>query len=1114
MKKSFIQYFSLICFLLLPALVMSQGGRVVLRGVITSSFDKLPMPSAYVVLLNKDERVINHTVTDLDGNYSMLINPQPGDKLQVTYAGYKRSITPIKSTQLTVNIELQENVQELEGAVVTANKRVTSGMMNIAERDLTTSSVRIGIEELEGVVGASIDDALQGRIAGVDITAATGSPGAGMSIRIRGTSSINGSSQPLIVVDGFPFETEISSDFDFANADEEQYSQLLSISPDDIKEITVLKDAAATAIWGSRAANGVLQITTKRGAKSKPRITYTVKGSVSVCPTAIPTLSGDQYSSLIMDQLANAGIQFNPNNYPEFSYDVNQPYYFYNYGQNTNWMDEVTRNGFIQDHNLSISGGGDKAQYRASFGYYDQTGTTIGTDLQRLNTRLNIDYNISDKIKFQASMSYTHNENNRNYFSYLSSRQDVQDMAYTKMPNMSAWEYDAAGNLTGNYFSPLTTPQGFWSATNSRGGAYNPLAMANEGFYRITSARIIPNLSLIYIPISSLRYQLDVGFDIMNDKNKAFLPQTATGRPWNETSVNRADDIDSEAFIMQTFNKLIWSPNLGESHSFQGIIGLTTYDKQSNSYKVTTGNSASPFLRDPSVPARITNSNQLGIHSGASQNRLVSLFGNVQYGLLDRYIFNVSMRRDGSSRFGKNYRWGTFPAVSGRWRMSGEPFMKSLKWVDDFSFRMSYGVNGNQSRYDFGHISNYEIFDFTYLGQAGIYPSNLELIDLRWEKSVQYNGAIDFAFFKNRLNGQFEVYKKRTNDLLFYGLNIPTSTGFSNVDMNVGTMDNQGWELSLNATPYRSKDWLVKIGFNISRNNNIIRSISDQYPRESGVTTANGSYIRTFELNKPLGAIYGYKYEGVYLNRDMTIARDQNGNKIYTYNDKGERVPVQMRFGYPSVNYEFQEGDAMYTDINNDGNIDYQDIVYLGNANPKFIGGIGPSVKWKGLTVSAFFNFRVGNKIVNQMAMNMENMHNFNNQSTAVLRRWRQPYASDGVAEQDGNSLPSAPNGLLPRALHGKGYNFLGSDRFVEDGSFLRFKSFTVNYQFDKKVIDKTFLADLKVWLTMQNPYVWSGYSGQDPEVSVGGSDPFRTGYDYARTPRAKDVTLGVTAIF
>lgn len=1097
--RKYVLLFSL--FIISAMLFGQAGGKVMYRGIVRDAKDKSALPMATVVMMNKDGRIIASAATDMDGNFSLMANTLPGNTLIVSYSGFKKKSIAVSAQKTMYSFDLDENTQIIKDVVVIGKKQINAGMMNVAERDMTFSAKRIEAKELEDMAVAGIDDALQGRVAGMDIVANSGTPGAGMSIRIRGTTSINGSSQPLIVVDGFPYETTISSDFDFSTADEQQYSQMLNISPDDIKEITVLKDAAATAIYGSKAANGVLLITTKRGGISKPRVSYTYKGTFDDRPKGIPTLSGDQYSTLIQEELYNAGRLYNPVSNPEFAYDVNQPYYYNNYGQNTDWYRSVTKTGLTHDHNMSISGGGDKAQYRVSLGYYDQDGTVVGTNFQRISSRLNVDYNVSSKMKFQGSMAYTHSANDRNYISYLSNT-DVSSMAFNRMPNMSMYEYNEIGQLTGNYFSPLTSPQGYWNSNSSTGGVYNPLAMANEGKYSIISDRVISNLSLIYTPIPTLRYQFDVGFDIMNDKTKAFLPQTATGRPWNEISVNRSDDIDAEAFILQTFNKLVYTPNLGKDNSLQFLVGLNTFDKTSQSYKATTGNGASPYLEDPSIDARVANNSILGIWSGSSESRSVSLFANFQYSLLDRYIISGNFRTDGSSKFGSAYRYGTFPSISARYRLSGEPFMKSAKnWLDELSFRASYGINGNQPKTDFAYLSTYGIYGYSYLDALGSYPSNLELVNLHWEKSVQSNVGANLAMFKNRIDIDVEVYKKRTSDLFFYGLGIPTSTGFSSVDMNAGVMDNAGFEFSINTVPVKTKDCTFSLNFNVARNLNYIRSMSAMYPTESGVTTTNGSYLQRYQINQPLGSFYGYRYKGVYLNSDQTIARDASGNKINTYDANGNLTPVQMRFSYPSIGYTFQPGDAKYEDINNDGNIDYKDIVYLGNANPILTGGFGPSFRYKSLSINAFFNFRYGNKVVNSTKMNLESMYDFDNSSTATLKRWRHPY----------EDASTAPSDLIPRAMYVRGYNFLGSDRYVEDGSFIRFKTLTMKYNVNKDLLKKTFIKDCSIWVTMQNLYVWTKYTGMDPEVSIGST---KLGYDTSVTPRSKEVSLGVNLSF
>jgi TonB-linked SusC/RagA family outer membrane protein len=1071
--------------------------KTLVRGKVVSTTDGSTLPSAPVFEMDKDGRIVNTAMTDMDGNYSLLVSSM-NNKLSCKFLGFKPKEVNIGGKNV-VNIQMEESSVTLNEAVVTGKKQVQAGMMNIAERDLTSSMVRLDTKDIAELSAASIDDAIQGRMAGVDVVASSGDPGAGMSIRIRGTTSINGSSQPLIVVDGVIFETS-TTDFDFSNANEEEYSQLLNIATDDIADIAVLKDAAATAIYGSKAANGVLQITTKRGNIGPPSVGYTYKGTYSYQPAAISTLDGDQYTTLIIESMLNAGTQMNMASNPEFAYDTNNPYYYYNYGQNTDWISEITQNGKTNDHSLSVAGGTSKVRYRFSSSYWDQTGTTIGTDFSRLSTRMNIDYDVSEKLRFSADISYTHSDNHRNYF------KDIRTGAYTKMPNQSVNEYTKTGILTSNYFTPQTNQQGTYAGESDDN--YNPVALANEGIYRIQSEKIIPKLNIMYRISPTWRYTVDIGFDVGNDKYKSFLPRTATGLDRTSVYVNQAFESDTEGFTMQTYNKLFWMPKLGEKHSLQILFGANTTSTTSQSYSSTTANSASSILQDPIFGTVAGNSN-LSINSGMSQYRSVAAFAQVQYSLLDRYVFNATIRRDGSSKFGVNNRYGDFPSISSRWRVSGEPFMKGFsKWLTDFSIRASYGYNGNEPTYNYLQYSNYSTYSYSYLGATGTYPSGLQLSNLKWEKTTQANLAGNLILFDGRINIDYDYYYKSTDDLLFKNLTLPSSSGYGSVSyMNVGKMDNIGWELNIQTTPIKTKDWVMTFNLNVARSQNFIRSLSEYVSTESGSWSTNGSYLLKYIKNQPLGSFYGYKYEGVYLNENQTIAVDKNGNQISTYDENNNLVPLYMKFGAgTSVDYQFEAGDAKYTDVNKDGNINLQDIVYLGDANPMFFGGFGPSVTWKRRwTLSSHFNFRYGNDIVNSTKMALEKMYNYNNQSTAVLRRFRHTYETE-------EEIANAPSDLLPRALFGTGYNWLASDRFVEDGSFLRFRSLTLKYSFDPKLLKRWHMDALSLWFTAQNLYCWTNYTGQDPEVTI--SNPLTLGYDTGYAPRQKDFIIGASVNF
>jgi len=1098
MKKNYKSIFYLIFVSLLISLSAVAQTKMVIRGKVISASDKQSLIGVSIAERDKNNRILNSTIADLDGNYTLKVTGK-GSVITYSYISYKTQKKTVGNSEV-INIALEDESQNISEVTVTARKQVNTGIANIAERDMSYATSKIDTKELEGLQVSSIDEALQGRMAGVDIVANSGEPGAGMSIRIRGTTSINNGSDPLIVVDGIPFDTSIGSDFDFATADEQNYAQLLNISPNDIQDITVLKDAAATALYGNRGANGVLLIKTKRGAVGPPRVSYTFKTTLNTPATPIKTLSGGDYTTLILEEFQNAGSLSSPENRPELLAEPNNPYIYNNYNKNTDWYGALTKNGFTQDHSLSVSGGGEKAIYRTSLGYLNQTGTVIGQNYSRLTASLNLDYNVSDKLKFQVNLSYTHGEQDKNYAS------DLLNAAYTKMPNQSIYEYNTNGEITPNYFSPAQTPQGNFTSFNydkAKDGIYNPVAMANSGNWKVKSERILPKFNLQYwIFQEVLKYQGDLAFDINTAKDSRFLPQIATGRPWPENSVNRATDLSTEAFTVQTFNKLIFTPKLNKDHYIMALLQFSSYDARNTSYQEVGSLSASTFLQDPTIASQIIGSG-LGLNSGISQARSLSLLGMFHYKLLDRYIFTGSVRRDGDSKYSSKNRIGYFPSASVRWRVSGEPFMKELTAISDFSLRASTGISGNPVKKNYLYYNSYGTYPYTYLGETGVASAGLQLSDLRWEKVSDVNLGANLIMFDNRINIDFNWYKKRTNDLYFEDLAIPSTSGFSSIGANAGTMDNRGWELSINTQPIKTKTFSMDFNFTFARSENQIISISDNVPLISIPTAGNGKYLTAIEVGTPYGSFYGYKSDGVYLNQSQTIAKDLNGKPIYTYDANGTRQTVQMKYWYPSIGYEFKPGDAKYVDINHDGNINAQDIVYLGNMNPLLTGGFGPTLRWKNsFSLTAYFYFRYGGKVINQTRMDMESMYSYSNQSTAVLRRWTHSYDES-----------TAPANLLPRALYGQGYNWLGSDRYVEDGSFLRFKSLTLTYNFDKVVVRKFGLSDLRIWGTMQNIYLWTKYTGMDPEVTLK-SGITDLGYDTSRSGKPSDYSLGFTVSF
>lgn len=1077
----------LLCF---TSFQLSAQEQVV-RGQVIDAGSKEPILGATVIEQDAENRTVTGVVTDFDGNFAIRIK-STSNKLVVSTIGYTTQTLEIGVIR-EFKVEMVEKVEGLDEIVITGSKGSDDGLLNIADRNLTTSVVTVKATDIQNTQAASIDEALQGRVPGVDITANSGDPGAGMQIRIRGTSSINGSVDPLIVVDGMPYETTIPSDFNFGTADQQGYAALLNVAPADIESITILKDAAATAMWGSRAAAGVLIINTKRGSVGAPKIGYSFIGTVSKMPNTIPMLNGDQYSQLIPEAYMNRTGTPLPTSLPEFQYDPQEVYYYKNYGNNTDWVDAITQTGLSGEHNISLQGGGEKARYYSSVGYYNQKGVTKGTGFERINGRLNLDYVVSDRIRFKADISYTHINTDRNYVNAFG-RSDydlLRSIAYRKMPNMSIYEYDDLGDITPNYFSPASNIQGQYP------GSYNPVAMAEFATNNQIGERIVPhfNLKVDLVP-DRLISTFDVQYDFNSTKAKSFLPQNATGRPFTETVVNRASDADVDATSITTKTNFIFTPKLGDKHSFQSILSLQTNDSRSESHQSLTSNTASSLLTDPSVPSRTQNS-ELELRTGNGQSRSIGALINAQYGYDDRYLVNVGLRADGNSKFGPDNRYAVFPSISARWRVSGEKFMESLNWVDDFSVRASLGQSGGTPRYDYRYFNIYSNYTNEYLGLNGIYPANIQLNNLRWETLTGRNLGFNIQLFDKRVMLDIDLYKNRTEDLLFENIDISTISGYSGLsDQNVGTLDNQGWEIGLQTTPFKNDKWIVDFNFNISRNQNIIREISEFYPNERGNIDRNGEYKRFLQVDNPFGSFYGYKFKGVYADLDATKARDANGNVIVGPNGQ----EVFMRFNYPNIDYVFQPGDAIYEDINKDGNIDSRDIVYLGNSNPKFTGGFGPSFTYnKQFKLQLFFTYRLNYDIINGTDMVTTNMYGFDNQSTAVLSRWRNP---GDVTD-------------MPRAVYRGGYNWLGSSRYVEDASFLRFRSATFSYNFGKNFLKVLKLDDLNLYFTADNIMTFTKYRGQDPEQNLRSSDgPFGIAIDNARTPPTRRFTLGLRTRF
>lgn len=1063
--------------------VSGQDNINILTGKIRDQDGRSPIYGATILVQDKDNRIVASATSDVEGNF-VVRSPLSGTTLRVSYTGYKGTGEVTIGTRRSFNLQMTSENNIIEDVVVSRSREVDDGTGFLLPKERQTAAIAsINMTEMKEMQMASLDQGLQGRLPGVDIATVSGDPGAGMQIRVRGVNGLNAGSDPLIVVDGMPYDISIPSEFDFATSDDNAYGQLLNLAPSDIEDISVLKDAAATAQWGSAGANGVLVITTKRGEVSKPALTYTFKGSVSQQPSPIPMLNGDRYTTMLLESFYNAGRVFSTEpNARQFQYDPNDTYIYHNFSNNTDWIETITQLGYFQDHNMQIRGGGQRARYMASLGYFNQEGVTKGTATNRLTGRVNLDYVVSDRITFQSDVAYTHADNDMLYHT------GARDVAYRKMPNQSPFEYDAYGNLTGNLFTPETTAQGSYS------GTYNPLAMVERGFNNQLGDQLSTRFSLRYSLIPQiLRLESTASLGLSNNKTKTFLPQDATGLRFTHENSNKASDADLDTYSLNTRTNLQFNPKLAsDDHRLSFFASFLTSDNRQTIQGLGSTNTASRYLQDPTIPSRTLTGNA---SFTILERRSIGLLGQFNYQFKDKYTLAGVLRGDGNSRFGPGNRFGVFPSLSANWRIGQEPIVKKIKQIDDIKLRASWGRSGGAPGSDYSYINLYETYGSPYLDENGVYSSNMELTNLQWSITTQKNLGLDVELFNRKLIMGAELYHNRTTDNIM-GVDIPSYHGFGSYTTNIGVSDSKGWELYFNYQVFTNKTWDLRVNFNMAHNVNMIIELPEIFPRENARSSlGNGLFYTYLQEGNPFGSFYGFRFDGVYKDREATIARDARGNKIVS----PDGDDVYMRFNYPIVDYVFQPGDAKYEDINHDGVIDQNDIVYLGNSNPELSGGFGFSLgfqkRWR---LNAHFNYRYGTDMINGTKMGTTNMLGYNNQSTAVLRRWR----------KEGDETD------IPRALFGTGYNSLGSTRYVEDSSFLRLRSLTLRYDFTQDVLARLRIGNLGAFVTVENLFTLTRYTGQDPDVSVRLKGPFTTLVDNSMTPPLKTITLGLTARF
>lgn len=1079
---------TLICFTQFKLLAQVPGTATI-KGKVLESPSNLPLPGVTIVELNENNRQINGTQSDNDGNYTIRVSSTK-NQLRFSYIGFVTQTEAI-NTRNTINLTLKPDGQQLSDVVILGKKEgeVQTGFGAIKSRDIIGAITSIKAETLAEQPATSIDQMLQGRAAGVQVVNGSGDPGSGVDIRIRGAGSISAGNAPLYVIDGVPIIStpyDDSPNFDPNNTNFSQVAQInpiADLNPNDIERIDILKDANATAIYGARAANGVIVITTRRGRLGTTNIAFNTQLGMQESPRGIPVLDGPSYKVMRLEGEQNRN-NINPNN-SDNQLLVDDPtidnyQYFQN---NTDWLSLIQQTGFSQQYNLSVSGGGETMRYSFSTSYTDRKGAFVNTGNERFTGRFNLDYRVSDKLRFGSNVSFSRSKVN-NYANYGYGSPYFN--ALLRSPALPLYDVDIDGNMLSSY----AALPGF------HGEMDNPVAQAllvtNDAF----STNLKPNVYGEVDIIRGMKFRSNASLDFVGEKGFLFLPPEATGELFSHRNFNRLDTREFERMQVVVDNLLTFSRDFGKKSRMSFLVGNTFNKFNTGELRVFANGTGSDQLQVLSAAANIRQ-----LRSLRQTETILSVFAKADLILNDKYGFNVTVRRDGSSKFGEGNKFANFPSVGGYWRISSEPFLKDVKFISNMKLRLSWGQNGNSGIPNYAFISTFSAGD-NYGGENGVSLRSPALTNLRWETNETTNLGLDLELFKGRLLIANDWYIRTTRDLL-YRYTIPSSSGLETSDGstsnptvlgNLGNIQNRGFELDISydaIKPKKTGAFRWNVAFNIGLNRNKVTSLPG-----GTILTSNGTY-RNFtsqvKEGDPLGTYYGFVFKGVYARDSDAAVKDKDGNTVYELDGITPRI---MRINSETGD-TYKGGDAIFQDFNHDGIINEQDRVKIGDANAAFFGGLNNSFDYKNFGVRFFIQFQSGNDVINGMRYELESMQFTLNAATSVLDRWRK--------QGDVTNIP--------RALRNDGRNNVASTRWIEDGSYARLKYVTLSYRLPSKLSKSIKLRDLSLFFTASNLFTLSGYTGADPEIGIGSSPSF-IGVDRGLTPQSRMYTLGINLKF
>ena len=921
-------------------------------------------------------------------------------------------------------------------------------------KDLTGAVGSVSARDIEKVTANSVDKALQGQVAGLQISTTSGAPGGNTTILVRGISSITGGIEPLFVVDGYPV-TSVG------------YSNPLStINPNDIESIDVLKDASATAIYGSRGSNGVIIITTKRGRAGKPKVSFDSYIGVQEVAHKIKLMNAQQFASWVidgrnagyLDNFPNGNINDDNNTRSGASYDVSDRYrnkaFMDSVGAGTDWQNVIFRKAMVQSHQVSVSGGNEGIRYTLSGGYFNQDGIIIQSNFKRYSFNLGVDAKVSNKINVGISMLPSFSQETSPPIQGHYGAYGLIVSALGADPTLPVY------NADGSYGSSI-------SGESGNAPIANPIKIANEYKTRTSQFRLFSNAYAEYNILSGLKLRTTIGTDINYYKSRAFKASTlASNAPTAPAFANAANN---EATNWLSETTLSYKLGKGE-HKLDAVAGFTAQGDYVDA--ITAG--ATSFPDD-----LVRNINGGTVNAGTeniNRNNILSLLARANYVFHDKYLLTATIRRDGSSRFGENKRWGNFPSAAIGWRVSDESFMKSVPVVSDFKVRASYGVTGNNAIGNYKALSllgtsNYVIGDALAAGTA---PGSLANSNLGWESQSQADIGIDLSFFSNRISIVADYYDKRNKDMLF-NVQTPSVTGFTSATVNLGEVQNKGYEFSLSTRNLTGRlSW--NTNFNITFNHNKVLSMSTANDKIFGATSDKGNTNVT-QVGSPIGVFYGRRVAGVF-NSDAEAAS----------------------YGAQPL---ARAGDIKFKDINGDKKIDDNDREVIGTPHPKYFLGFNNTVNFKGFTLDVLTNAMAGQSVYSG-TFTANNSGVQNNAAFIDEARWRSDKNPGG-----------GDYGQFGRAIRGgKNNNFQYSSLFIFDVSFFRIRQVNLGYNLQPRFVNRYKMQAARIYVGMTNVHTFTKYWGFDPEVGNAGDNQTVLGVDYGTYPLARTTTVGINVTF